>query len=811
MLNPRAYRGDGEETDRLSPLPRARTVADPGDITFLLGVVRRNWRLMATVGIAGLLVGGFYFLLATPLYSASSRLLIDFRRLSAVGESEVLINFKVNDAAVDSQTTIIESEGLMRAVIERLGLQNDPEFIGTARWWKSILSRVGLVRDPARMTDNEKIQTALETFAKRLKAQRVGISYVLEASFRSEDAAKAARIVDEVAASYVRDQLTAKQDVASGANDWFSNRIQVLNDQVARAQNAAVAYRRNNQVMLAVGKYVDEQQVIDVSGRLTAARNDRANAESKLTRIRQVLSGNRLDGGVSDELQNQVIVDLRKKYFELARAVAENTSRYGENHDAVTRDRANMKQMENAIASELQRVAQGYRSDAEIAKTREESLTREMEDVSARSADAQKARVEMTQLDSVVQNFQTIRDSFLSRYTELSQEQSFPITEARVLNKAGVPERPYLPRASVALAGGTGLGLMLGFLAALCTEIFSRRARKRESVETVTGAPCLAYLPDLDGAKKWSRAMAAAYGNGPKGFREREDRSSPARGISAVVETARRRIARLLWDSWKQVGRRWPAIAPPEVEAGQPDHLQTVTAQPFGIFAEGLRSIKIATDARFEGRRGAVLAFVSAQPGEGCSTVAANFAGIAAGTGQRAALIDVDLRRSSLSRRIAPYAQIGLQTVCRDFSRLLKGFTLLKNGVHFLPAVADELHVHPSELVASAELRHLVDLLRRTFDLIVLDLPPVTSVIDGRAIANLVDGYVLVVEWNRTSLEALGDAMAENPQVARKLIGFAFNKVDLSEAKRIGDYAAVIDREYRDNESLPASAVQRTA
>jgi succinoglycan biosynthesis transport protein ExoP len=108
-------------------------------------------------------------------------------------------------------------------------------------------------------------------------------------------------------------------------------------------------------------------------------------------------------------------------------------------------------------------------------------------------------------------------------------------------------------------------------------------------------------------------------------------------------------------------------------------------------------------------------------------------------------------------------------------------------------------------------MRQLLDLLARTFDLIVLDLPPMISVIDSRAIANLVDGYILVVEWNRTSLEALGDAMAENPQVARKLIGFAFNKVDLNEAKRIGDYAAVIDREYRDSESLPASAAQRTA
>jgi hypothetical protein len=63
-------------------------------------------------------------------------------------------------------------------------------------------------------------------------------------------------------------------------------------------------------------------------------------------------------------------------------------------------------------------------------------------------------------------------------------------------------------------------------------------------------------------------------------------------------------------------------------------------------------------------------------------------------------------------------------------------------------------------------------------------------------------------------LETLGEAMAENPQVARKLIGFAFNKVDVEEAKRIGDYAAVIDREYREKDSKPAvlgEAAARTA
>jgi succinoglycan biosynthesis transport protein ExoP len=815
MLNPKPHPPESDGTIRVSALPRARTVADPGDITFLLGVARRSWRLILSVGAAGLILGACYYLVATPLYLASSRILIDFRRLSPVGgDNELLINFKVNDAAVDSQTTIIESEGQMRAVIERLALQDDPEFVGTARWWKSVLGVFGIVRNPGTMTGTERMQTAVETFRKRLKAQRVGISYVLEASFRSEDAAKAARVVDEVAAAYIRDQLSAKQDVATGANDWFSKRIQILNDQLAQAQNAAVAYRKNNQVMLAGGKFVDEQQVVEISARLTAARNERAQAESKLARIDEVAAGNKLDAGVGDELQNLVIVALRKKYFETARSAAENASRYGENHDAVVRMRANMKETEKAIVNEFQRIAQGYRSDAEVAKSREESLTREMETLAGRSVDAQKIRVEMTQLDSVVQSFQAIRDNFLSRYNELAQEQSFPITEARVLNKATVPQKAYAPRASLAFAGGSGVGLMAGFLLALCAEIFSRRARMRESVETVTGTPCLAWLPHLDKGKRNSRRDAAASGVGELPNLRTLMLRDPSRALKVAFQAARGRAVGLLGRLREKVAHWSPALAPPLPEIAREDHFEAVADAPFGIFAEGLRSIKIALNARFEGQRGVVLAFVSARPGEGSSTVAANFASLAAGAGQRTILMDVDLRRRTLSRRIAPFAEMGLQSVYRDLSRLLKAFSLFRGGVHFLPAVERDSGIHPSELIASAEMRQLTDLLRRTFDLIVLDLPPAVATIDGRAVADLVDAYVLVVEWNRTTLETLGEAMAENPQIARKLIGFAFNKVDVDEAKRIGDYAAVIDREYRERGSRPAvlgDAAARTA
>jgi succinoglycan biosynthesis transport protein ExoP len=344
---------------------------------------------------------------------------------------------------------------------------------------------------------------------------------------------------------------------------------------------------------------------------------------------------------------------------------------------------------------------------------------------------------------------------------------------------------------------------MFGFLGALANETFSRRARMRDPVEAVTGASCLAYLPDLDGDKTWWRAAAFAQAGRLTGDFRAIALREPARAAALALNNLKSNALARFWQLWIAAGKRWPALSPPRVEAARPSQLDAVTREPFGLFAEGLRSIRIAIDDRFEGRRGVVLGFISARHGEGSSVVAVNFAGVLAGSGQRTILMDLDLRHRSLSRKIAPGAESGLQTVYRDLSRLLKAFVLLPSGAHFLPAVDTEPRVHPSELMAAPEMRQLADLLRRTFDVIAIDLPPAIAMIDGRAVADLVDGYVLVVEWNRTTLETLGEAMAANPQIARKLIGFAFNKVDVAQAKRVGDYAAIADREYFDAASMP--------
>ena len=102
-----------------------------------------------------------------------------------------------------------------------------------------------------------------------------------------------------------------------------------------------------------------------------------AEAKARLDRVDQVLKspapGEAL-GTVTDTLHNEVITKLRQRYLTDREHVAEWTAKMGPTHNAVVTLKNEMKELQNSIVDELQRIAPAYKSDYEIAKAREDSL-----------------------------------------------------------------------------------------------------------------------------------------------------------------------------------------------------------------------------------------------------------------------------------------------------------------------------------------------------------------------------------------------------------------------------------------------------
>jgi Mrp family chromosome partitioning ATPase len=96
-----------------------------------------------------------------------------------------------------------------------------------------------------------------------------------------------------------------------------------------------------------------------------------------------------------------------------------------------------------------------------------------------------------------------------------------------------------------------------------------------------------------------------------------------------------------------------------------------------------------------------------------------------------------------------------------------------------LPVVSKVRIADSSELLSSSAMKRLFERLRHSYDFVIVDLPPLAPLADVRATTHLVDSYLLVVEWGRTSTTVVQHALSRAPRVCDKIIGTVLNKVDM--------------------------------
>ena len=200
---------------------------------------------------------------------------------------------------------------------------------------------------------------------------------------------------------------------------------------------------------------------------------------------------------------------------------------------------------------------------------------------------------------------------------------------------------------------------------------------------------------------------------------------------------------------------------------------------------EAYRTIR--TNIQFSMPKGQLrtMLITSTGPEEGKSTTTANVAITMAESGNRVLLIDADLRKSVVHKMFQLPNLKGLTNVLAedlDYREILrstkvKGLDILTGGPK---------PPNPSELLGSDKMRTFLESLKKDYDIIILDTPPVLPVTDAAILASLVDGVVLVSSYGQTTFEGLARAKVQLENVGAKILGVILNKVPAS--KRGGHY-----------------------
>jgi len=725
--------------------------------TAIEGFLRRQHPLIAFLLLLSVGLGAVYLMTTPPKYTSHTILVIDPHKTALFRQQSPLGDLPMDSATVDTQIEILRSEGVMLSVVKGLRLNEDPEFSRPRPGFvTAIIGRVTKLlwapfssgNEP--QSDAQLVGAALGTLQARLSVRRVGLTYAIEIGVQSFDPERAGQIANAVADAYIVDSLEGKYETTRRAAIWLQDRLNELREQSSSAQRAVVEFKAKNNIVESGGRLMNEQQLAELNSALIQARAQTAEAKARLERIDQILKSDAPDSAttpsatVADTLRNEVITKLREQYLSLQSHESEWSRRLGPDHMAVVNVRNQMREIRRSILDELQRIAETYKSDYEIARTREESVQRSLSEIVTQSQTTNEAQVALHSLDSSAQTYKSLYDTFLQRYMESVQQQSFPVSEARVITRATRGYRSA-PNTMQVVAMTAVVGMLLGVGTGLLREISDRVFRTTAQVEDILKVDCVSVVP--------------------------------------MMKSKRKRA------TWESQGRLIP-VGPRTIHHDQ-GLLWEVTESPFSRFVESIRSIKVAADLSKLVKQNKVIGITSSLPNEGKTTISMVFAGLIAQSG-RAVLIDCDLRNPSLTRALAPNATAGILELMSGkakFDEVVWNDAATK--FDFVPAVVPSRLVHSSDILASDAMRRFFEKMRAAYDYVIVDLSPLAPVVDVRASTHLVDTFLFVLEWGRTNFDIAEQALEIASSVHENLLGVVLNKADMN---AIGRYEA-----YRGN------------
>jgi succinoglycan biosynthesis transport protein ExoP len=717
-------------------------------------LMKRKWTVLACLFTIFSVVA-IASLKTTPVYEASGSIAIN-KPDSSLGNFNNSPTFNLDyydPTEIETEVKILQSDLLALQVVKDLNLDRRPEFGGKA----APPSSLDLAPDPLQ-ADPSRTSALIANFRGNLKVTLAPNTKIIEVHFRSADKELAANVVNKLMEDYTENNFKSRFDSTMQAEDWLKNQLVDLKMKVESSQEKLVRYQQEHEIL-----GIDEKQNIttakldELNKALTAAESERMNKESvyrlaesgDADTIASAASG--LDAaGPGAQSPSALLESLRAKQADTKIQVAELSTQFGPAYPKVAQLNGQLKEIDAQILSETRKIAGKIRGEYMAALQRENMLHDALEKQKQEENKLNESAIEYSILKRDLESYRQLYEGLMEKMKEAGVSAGLKSNNFRIVDVARVPTGPIEPNIPRNLAFAFILGLSSGVGLAFLLEGLDNTVRTTEQAQMISGLPPLGMIP-----------------MGSKTARE---------GAS---------------------GRRL-------VIAMSKEAVELVTqVRPQSQMAEAYRALRTSLLLSNLGAPPKVIMITSALPQEGKTTTSINCAIVLAQKGVRVLLIDADLRRPSIHKTLGMGPRSGLSNVLTGSATLQQAITrspVLPN-LWILPAGTPP--PNPAELLASANMRDVLEELRGQYDHVVVDTPPTLSVTDAVVLSPRADAIVLVIRSGQTTKHALRRSRDILAQVNAKVSGVLLNAVDLSSPDYYYyyEYQGKYSRYYRDHES----------
>ena len=212
--------------------------------------------------------------------------------------------------------------------------------------------------------------------------------------------------------------------------------------------------------------------------------------------------------------------------------------------------------------------------------------------------------------------------------------------------------------------------------------------------------------------------------------------------------------------------------------------VQNVLKDASSIISESFKSLRTSVFLSSADKPPASILITSMIPGEGKSSIAACLAASIAKTGKRTLLIDADMRRPVQHKNFNVDNKSGLSSLLAG--AIEKEDSIQSDVIENMDLItAGPIPPNPSELLNSKKMKDMLGLFASSYDMILIDSPPLASVTDPVIVSQNVDGVIIVTWAGKTTYEILGKGLKKLTEVKAPLTGLVLNRFS---AKKTGYY-----------------------
>ena len=670
------------------------TGSDQVDLMSLFETLRRQAGLiLATIAFC-LGLAAIYLFAVTPTYTASSLVLVDPSPKNLLDPTAGgAPNQAFANARVDSEVEIMRSDTVALRVVRDQNLVNDPEFGPRLGLIGKIKAAVGL-GGSADYDPKAALRELVKKFKAATQVHRKGQTFLISVSVASRSPTHAADLANALSRAYIAHQVETKIKASLAARDTLKSQIDELRNNLANSEQA-------------LDQFISENitRIETETGRTDIGDLERVLKDIKASRLQREVQVQQLQGdlnagnwqALADRLQDDVVANLeRQRAGVLARL-----GKVEKGSQAYVDLKAEIASLEEKLAQESKQALGNLRLQVNDLSTQEEETRRQLREtlVAGKLPADLLARIFEIQQDA--SNARSQYQNLLARMRDVETQAGIQIADSRLVSEALPPTAPSYPRKTLVVVLALMLGAGLGVFLAILKEFFIGGFTSEEQLQEAIGAPVAAAIPLVGALEPGEFSPADKVINAP---------------LSAYSEAIRRLRATI----------------------------DRMVAQGGATKGNGQGAKKGSP----------VILVTSTMPNEGKTTTALALARTYAQAGKTVVLIDSDLRKPSLHAFIGAEPSSGFLEYLFDTENKITMKHFLSEDPLSGATLAlgrTRSAIPTDQLLLSQRFESVVSAARDTFDMVILDSPPLLPVIDAVYLAKYADAAVMVVRWGATT------------------------------------------------------------